>query len=224
MSNFGIDSVFKHSEREFYKGDIINDLDTIFVFGSNPEGRHGAGAAKIAKNEFGAIYGQGEGLQNKSYALPTKDLRVKSNNGSKSISEDDIINSIKKLYTTANNNKGKKFKVAYRNTDARSLNGYTGLEMIKMFKSAGVIPSNIIFSEEWVKTGEFNNIRDYGKMGVTWFIDPKKGLRPPGFLRDENGDYVLNKEGKKIMKPGQVLLPVSIISKILPNYRDYNRG
>ena len=59
---------------KFYKGNIKPEDNVIMVFGSNPEGRHGAGAASIALSRFGAIYGQGEGLQGNSYALPTKDL------------------------------------------------------------------------------------------------------------------------------------------------------
>ncbi|MBQ9436386.1 MAG: hypothetical protein IJU33_09720 [Bacteroidales bacterium] len=43
----------------------------IFVFGSNLAGMHGGGAARIALNQFGAIWGQGVGLQGKSYAIPT---------------------------------------------------------------------------------------------------------------------------------------------------------
>lgn len=284
-----------------YTGDITPDADTIFVFGSNPEGRHGAGAAKIAVDKFGAKYGQGEGLQGNAYALPTKDLRSKPlysedegktpvvmyrgyalkedreaynigetigktavdyddtlkgslyftsskeeaedyaksrtdkspepptqenpqgrpinrhytgdyaqvskyyissdakvehykdindyrKNGTnsnadvivldkgtmwsdnkeyivrnpkvliydkmkRSISPEQIIGSIKKLYEVARQHPNKKFKVAYRNTDTASLNGYTGLEMIEMFKEAGPIPSNIVFSKEWVDTG-----------------------------------------------------------------------
>lgn len=139
-----------------YTGNITPDANTIFVFGSNPEGRHGAGAAKIAREQFGAIYGQGEGLQGNAYALPTKDLRVKKNNSLRSISPEQIIESIKKLYETARQNPDKQFKVAYRNTDKASLNGYTGLEMIDMFLKAGSIPSNIVFSKEWVDTGKFN--------------------------------------------------------------------
>jgi hypothetical protein len=139
-----------------YTGNITTDANTIFVFGSNPEGRHGAGAAKIAREQFGAIYGQGEGLQGNAYALPTKDLRVTKNNGLRSISETQIIENIKKLYETARQNPNKQFKVAYRNTDKASLNGYTGLEMIDMFLKAGPIPSNIVFSKEWVDTGKFN--------------------------------------------------------------------
>lgn len=47
----------------------------IFVFGSNLAGRHGKGAALFARRRHGAIYGQGEGLQGNSYAIPTKDGR-----------------------------------------------------------------------------------------------------------------------------------------------------
>lgn len=143
-----------------YTGNITPDVDTIFVFGSNPEGRHGAGAAKIAREQFGATYGQGEGLQGNAYALPTKDLRVKENNSLRSISPEQIIESIKKLYETARQNPDKQFKIAYRNTDKASLNGYTGLEMIDMFLKAGSIPTNIVFSKEWVDTGKFNLSRE----------------------------------------------------------------
>lgn len=43
----------------------------IFVFGSNLAGLHGGGAARAALNHFGAIWGQGVGLQGQSYAIPT---------------------------------------------------------------------------------------------------------------------------------------------------------
>ena len=43
----------------------------IFVFGSNLQGMHGGGAAWIAVERFGAIMGQGVGLQGQSYAIPT---------------------------------------------------------------------------------------------------------------------------------------------------------
>ena len=44
----------------------------VFVFGSNLAGRHGKGAALTAKNEYGAVYGQGVGLQGQAYGIPTK--------------------------------------------------------------------------------------------------------------------------------------------------------
>src|SRR5574344_2549443 len=52
---------------------MINQLaeNEIFVFGSNLTGAHGGGAARIAYKQFGAIWGQGVGLQGKSYGIPT---------------------------------------------------------------------------------------------------------------------------------------------------------
>ena len=43
----------------------------IFVFGSNLKGMHGGGAAYIAYRKFGAVMGQGVGLQGQSYGIPT---------------------------------------------------------------------------------------------------------------------------------------------------------
>ena len=43
----------------------------IFVFGSNADGLHGGGAARMALENFGAVWGQGEGIQGQSYAIPT---------------------------------------------------------------------------------------------------------------------------------------------------------
>lgn len=43
----------------------------VFVFGSNLAGMHGGGAALIAHLKFGAVMGQGIGLQGQSYAIPT---------------------------------------------------------------------------------------------------------------------------------------------------------
>lgn len=50
----------------------------IFVFGSNEAGRHGKGAALYARQHYGAIYGQGEGLQGDSYGIPTKDAKLRT--------------------------------------------------------------------------------------------------------------------------------------------------
>ena len=43
----------------------------IFVFGSNLAGAHAGGAAYLAYQRFGAVMGQGVGLQGQSYAIPT---------------------------------------------------------------------------------------------------------------------------------------------------------
>ena len=43
----------------------------VFVFGSNARGAHGGGAARYAMDHFGAVHGQGHGLQGQSYAIDT---------------------------------------------------------------------------------------------------------------------------------------------------------
>ena len=59
--------------RPEYTPDAIDSLksDEVFVFGSNLHGCHGGGAARAAMKKFGAIWGQGVGLQGQSYAIPT---------------------------------------------------------------------------------------------------------------------------------------------------------
>ena len=56
-----------------YTPERISELrnNEVFVFGSNLAGSHGGGAARLAYNRFGAVWGQGVGLQGQSYAIPT---------------------------------------------------------------------------------------------------------------------------------------------------------
>ena len=58
---------------ERFTPDRITSLgeNEIFVFGSNLAGAHGGGAALLAYRKFGAIWGQGVGLQGQSYGIPT---------------------------------------------------------------------------------------------------------------------------------------------------------
>ena len=59
--------------RAMFTPDFIRTLDEdeVFVFGSNLSGMHGGGAAATAHRCFGAVWGQGVGLQGQSYAIPT---------------------------------------------------------------------------------------------------------------------------------------------------------
>lgn len=43
----------------------------VFVFGSNLQGMHAGGAARMAHHRFGAVWGQGVGMQGQCYAIPT---------------------------------------------------------------------------------------------------------------------------------------------------------
>ncbi|MGM9860729.1 MAG: hypothetical protein ACI31C_08235 [Muribaculaceae bacterium] len=58
--------------RAFTPGMITRlNENEIFVFGSNLAGAHGGGAARIAYERFGAVWGNGVGLQGQTYAIPT---------------------------------------------------------------------------------------------------------------------------------------------------------
>ena len=70
-----------------YSPDYIDTLlsNQIFVFGSNALGYHTGGASGTARKKFGAVWGQPEGLQGQSYAIPVdygkgvrKDAEVKT--------------------------------------------------------------------------------------------------------------------------------------------------
>lgn len=144
----------------FWTGDEIKTLpkDCIFVFGSNPEGRHGAGAAKAAL-KFGAKYGVGRGLIGQTYALPTKNLRagfteivgtktiVYDRQGYRSLSVEQITSNILEFYECAENNPDLKFIVVYKNC-GKNLNGYSSEEMFQMFTSA-TVPKNVYFHESF---------------------------------------------------------------------------
>ena len=62
-----------YMEKKRTTPEYITELqpNEIFVFGSNLRGMHGGGAAYIAYRKFGAVMGQGVGLQGQSYAIPT---------------------------------------------------------------------------------------------------------------------------------------------------------
>ena len=65
--------VFNNIKRPEFTPERITRLqpDEVFVFGSNLAGMHAGGAARIALEVFGAVWGQGVGLHGQSYAIPT---------------------------------------------------------------------------------------------------------------------------------------------------------
>ncbi len=54
------------------------EREPVFVFGSNLAGRHGKGAALWAMKNRDAVYGVGEGFRGNSYAIPTKDIAIRT--------------------------------------------------------------------------------------------------------------------------------------------------
>jgi hypothetical protein len=132
-----------------YKGKI-NQLEPnqIFVFGSNPIGTQGAGAALFATKR--GWCSRNEKMNNcfskagKAYGLVT----VSGPGKKRSKTPDDIRKNIYKLYEIANKYPDKEFLVAYTGKENYNLNGYTNWELADMF-SFFDIPKNIIFEEEF---------------------------------------------------------------------------
>lgn len=116
---------------------MLEGKQRIFVFGSNRAGRHGAGSAKEAHKKHGAIYGQGEGLQGFSYAIPTKDRYLKT------LLLHEIKEHVNKFLEFASNNQEYIFDVVKIGC---GLAGYNEDQIIPMFKQA---PKNVNLPEDW---------------------------------------------------------------------------
>lgn len=144
---------------KYWIGSKITSLSNrnIIVFGSNPEGRHGKGAAKLAM-KYGAKYGVGRGLMGQTYALPTKNLRsgffesctgiTYAKSGNRSITPNMIRSNIDEMYNVARLFSNLNFIVIYQNSGT-NLSGYTPLEMINMFTQGKVVPDNVFFHESF---------------------------------------------------------------------------
>lgn len=144
----------------YWKGDKVSTLpeNHVFVFGSNPEGRHGMGAAKQAM-KWGAVYGKGRGLHGSTYALVTKNLKAGyteactgityNTSGMKSVSSQQLKCNIFEMYLVCIDNPDLTFIVPYK-CDDTNLNGYSGHFMFSMFMGTLIdynmkCPDNILF-------------------------------------------------------------------------------
>ncbi len=108
----------------------------IFVFGSNLAGRHAGGAARAAYNKFGAIWGNGVGLQGQSYAIPTMHGGV-----------DDIKPYVDEFINFAKNNQNLTFLVTRIGC---GIAGFTDSQMAPLFADA-VNLSNVVLPETFAR-------------------------------------------------------------------------
>lgn len=111
----------------------------IFVFGSNLNGYHAGGAARTAKQKFGAIEGIGEGLAGQSYAFPTL------YNNMEKLSDSDILISAYRLYKCAIENPDKDFLVTKVGC---GIAGYKIEEIKRVFEEVKL--KNIILPIEFI--------------------------------------------------------------------------
>jgi len=123
-----------------YTPDNITQLanNEVFIFGSNESGFHGAGAAKVALNKFGAVWGTGDGPQGQSYGISTKDRKLRV------LSLDKIQIKVARFLRYAAQHPDKKFLVTKIGT---GLAGYSPRDIAPLFGST--IPSNVILPIEF---------------------------------------------------------------------------
>jgi uncharacterized protein (DUF2345 family) len=108
----------------------------VFVFGSNRNGNHAGGAAKLAKEKFGAEEGVEEGLTGRAYAFPTLDIEMEK------ITRKDFRESIEKLIKCASKNTTKVFLVTKVGCGIAGFEEEEVRESFKHFKNT--LPANII--------------------------------------------------------------------------------
>lgn len=112
---------------------------SVFVFGSNRRGIHGRGAALHARMHHGAVQGQGEGLQGRAYAIPTKETPYRS------LALVEIERHVATFLAFAASHPRTRFQVTAIGT---GLAGHAVEDIAPMFKAA---PGNCILPQEFVE-------------------------------------------------------------------------
>lgn len=120
--------------------DNITELETgqVFVFGSNMRGEHAGGAARLAYEKFGAVWGEGDGLFGRSYAFPTLDEWMQP------VSDSDLKESVQLLYIAAREHPELTFLLTKVGC---GIAGIPEERMKKLFE--GERPDNIVFPAGW---------------------------------------------------------------------------
>ncbi len=118
----------EEQDKKGFTPDYIDMLlpNQIFVFGSNALGYHTGGASGTARKKFGAVWGQPEGLQGQSYAIPV--------DYGKSVRKDaEVKNAIKRFISFA----GKHTELFFFVTRIGcGMGGYRDEEMAQFFREA----------------------------------------------------------------------------------------
>lgn len=118
----------EEQDKKGFTPDYIDMLlpNQIFVFGSNALGYHTGGASGTARKKFGAVWGQPEGLQGQSYAIPV--------DYGKSVRKDaEVKNAIKRFISFA----GKHTELFFFVTRIGcGMGGYKDEEMAQFFREA----------------------------------------------------------------------------------------
>lgn len=179
----------------------------IFVFGSNLQGQHCGGAARIAHQKFGAEWGVGVGPTGQCYAIPTMHGGL-----------DEIKPYVDDFIEYARTHPNNRFLVTRVGC---GIAGFTDEEMAPLFKEAKKLP-NVNFSIEWIK--EIN--KDEWIDAIAFGIVPKKPVIPiPSALTEkdlkrlcEEYKYII---GSKVIVPLPKIRIRYVLGKDRFGYADF---
>lgn len=116
----------------------MNTDHMVFVFGSNQSGIHGAGAARFALEQRGAILHRAVGRQGQAWAIPTKDRTIRHTLP---------LNLIQQYVTIFMDEAGMTPDEQYQVTQIGcGLAGLKAHEIAPMFRHA---PKNCFFDTDW---------------------------------------------------------------------------
>lgn len=158
-----------------YTPERISELkeNEIFVFGSNLAGAHGGGAARLAYERFGAVWGLGTGLQGNSYAIPTMQGGVET-----------IKPYVDEFIRFAKENTYLTFLVTRIGC---GIAGFRDEEIAPLFKEA-IEVENVILPKEFVDSLEENMPSTTMNNEITWDADAFLTKYIPLMKKADKGD------------------------------------
>jgi hypothetical protein len=168
------------------------DSNSIFCFSSNLQGRHGKGAALHAYTNFGAEYGVGEGLQGRSYAIPTKDKFIKT------LPIYEIYRHVKTFINFAKDHPEYTFHLT---PIGCGLAGYKYEEIAPLFTFA---PENVILPDEFIGALKENmNIDEENDFGFS--LVSEDDVKKKEVILKKQVEHHANNTKKVVFKTSEIL-------------------
>ena len=142
-------SIMRARRRFMFTPERIESLkpNEVFVFGSNMNGNHYGGAARIAYDHFGASWGVGEGESGMTYAIPTL------NHGMEKVTHQQLSGSISRFIAFCEEHPEKEF---YLTKIGCGIAGWSIYEVAEIFfetlkniTKLGMLPSNLVLPKEF---------------------------------------------------------------------------
>lgn len=164
----------------------------VFVFGSNKAGNHVGGAARVAVEKFGAVMGQGEGLQGQSYAIPTLNEQMNK------VSTEELTRSVRRFaeYTLYNTD-----QVFYVTKIGCGIAGFSVDEIAEVFKNVS-FGDNVVLPQEFGEEKHIDGFKGFDadmtcrgfkfEEGKTYEEDVEPKVCDKGFHFCESPFSVLN--------------------------------